>query len=1103
MFELPDLPHVSLPVALAAAAALWLVAMLVVLLRTGRWSFRLALAAGVVLIGSLGYLVATDVRDAVRGFVRAVGGFEVTHPWWLLLLLLVPLVPLLARNNLRGLGRSRRRLAVALRSLVVALLAVALAEPRVRQTTEHATVVFVIDRSLSVPPDYDPARRGADGDPVDRRWERVKKFVDEAVRFRGPDHRDDRAGVVLFGRTPRLVLPPAAVDQLPIDERRAGPIDVEYTDVAAALKLALAAFPEGTGRRVVLISDGNENLGRASEQAQLFKKQGVQIDVLPLAVGYRNTDEVLVQEVEAPPATTPGQRLPVRVLVRNANPSRSVAGTLELVQVRGRDEPRFVRFKGVPPDQQPGPVRVTARPGLNGFEFLDLPGDNAIDRDSFVYRATFTPDNLPGDRVSNNRATAAVLARGQRRVLVLEEPTAAGSHSLLVDTLRAAKLRVDVLAADRLPAADDLGEFLSTYDALLIADVPAERFGTPQMEAVRRQSAEQGMGLLMVGGPNSFGPGGYQKTPIEAALPVDCDIRSAQAALKGGLVLVMHGSEMADGNEWQKRIAKLSIERLGPADMVGVMYYGANAAWHVPFQTVGVDRRRLLAMVDKMTPGDMPDFDPFLKTAADTLSDPQYQLAVKHCVVLSDGDPAYGAVGQAATARMAKAGITCTTVGVATHGTVEDTRMRGIAAATKGAFYPVRDPKQLPAIYTRETRQVSRSFLLESTFTPQLLGRAGPVADLTDPLPPLHGFVRTTLKPGALPVMGVEGPPADDTRFPVVAYWQPAVGRAVAFTSDDRTWARDWVKSAAFARFWPQAVEWSLRAAETGRVSVFPEVRDGRVRVVVDVRDDNEKPLTGVALKAFVSTPREGAASPAVPLTRTGPGRYEGSFPAAEAGAYFVNVRVTRDGKDIDGRRVGVTVPYSPEFADLEPNPAMLRHLAEVTGGEVYSEDDAELARLARAGVPFRAAPTTTKALLPFWAALVVVAGVLLLLDVAVRRLALDPVSLGSAAVRLWRHLRSRHAKEPESAGLGRLLRVKEAVGEAIAEGRTPRREMPPAPTPDDDEPPGDTPVSPPPPPRPPTPPADAGNLPETQPGEGDDYLSRLGRAKRRGRPDA
>jgi hypothetical protein len=343
--------------------------------------------------------------------------------------------------------------------------------------------------------------------------------------------------------------------------------------------------------------------------------------------------------------------------------------------------------------------------------------------------------------------------------------------------------------------------------------------------------------------------------------------------------------------------------------------------------------------------------------------------------------------------------------------------------------------------------------------------------------------------------MAVEGPNAEDTRFPIVAYWQPAVGRAVAFTSDDRDWGSDWAKSPTFARFWPQAVEWSLRSTETGRVNVFPEVRDGRVRLLVDVRDDNQRPLTGVNLKAFVSAPRDGSIPPTVIFARTGAGRFEGSFPATEAGAYFVNVRVMRDGKDIDGRRVGVTVPYSPEFADLEPNPSLLRHLAELTGGNVYAEDDAELAKVARAGTVFRLAPSTTKSLLPFWASLILVAGVLLVLDVAVRRIALDPAVVWTASRDRWRRLRTRVTVAPESAGLGQLLRVKATVAETIEENRTHRRdESSPAGSAASDNavslsPPASAPpaVSPPPP---------------SEPAGSEDYMSRLRKAKERGRGD-
>jgi uncharacterized membrane protein len=1119
----------DLPPWLAVGSAALLVLAFARLVWVGSWSFALGLALAALLLLGLGGLLIPDLGKGLAEAGRSVRGLEFVRPWWLVLLVCVPPVFLISRRSLSGLGPVRRWVAVGTRALVLTLLVVALAEPRVRRPSENVTVLFVIDRTLSVPPDYDLNERDAAGDPIDRRWERVRRLVNDSVRLRGPDHRDDQAGVILFGRRPKLVLPPAAVDLLPIDERLAGPIDGQYTDIAAALKLALASFPEGTGKRVVLISDGNENVGRAEAQALLAKQQGVQIDVLPLGVGYKNENEVLVQAVEAPPFAAQGQRLPVRVLVRNAHPSRLVDGVLELVQIRDREARPVPILDGpqvLAKPEQPGPARVQLRPGLNVFKFRDRADDPAIDSEvSFTYRATFTPtrsmdanggnvvQGLPGDRSANNRATASVVARGQRRVLFVEDPPEAAKspHKFLTDTLRAAKFRLDVLPADKLPDdPGDLGVFLSNYDCLILANVPAEWLSPAQQEVIRQGVSDQGLGLVMVGGPTSFGPGGYQQTAVETALPVDCDIKSLQAAGKGGLVLIMHASEMADGNRWQKEIAKLAIDRLGPIDMVGVLYYGFGAgSWFIPFQEVGADKSRLHAQLDRMQPGDMPDFDPFLVIAADTLADPKYGLAVKHTIVISDGDPVYGGTGQAAVAKMAANGITCTTVGVATHGGAEDSRLQTIATGAKGNFYRVNDPSKLPSIYVKEARRVSQSFLYTDPFDPKLRIRGGPTARLPDALPRLHGFVRTTLKPDAFVEMGIEGPTVKDQRFPVLAYRQYGAGRSVAYTSDARSqpggvlgWDREWVGSDIYQKFWEQLVGWAMRTAETGRLAILSEYRDGRVRLTVDARDEKDRPLQGISLRGTVSPPRPpapGEKPPTVEFLRTGSGRFEAEFAAEEAGAYFVYVQAVQNGQIIDGARAGVTVPYSPEFADLETNPALLKRLAEITGGKEYAEGDEE--KVAKSGDVFRDAPKTVRALLPFWFWLVFAAGVLLVFDVGVRRVSLEPAEVRAAAVAVWTKLRSKAAKPAAaSEGLDRLRRAKEAVGERIEQERAGRRFDPTAAPPADapvqtaDElasaPPPPVMASPPPPPR------------LDKPPEGDDFFTRMHKAKKRAQTD-
>jgi hypothetical protein len=142
----------------------------------------------------------------------------------------------------------------------------------------------------------------------------------------------------------------------------------------------------------------------------------------------------------------------------------------------------------------------------------------------------------------------------------------------------------------------------------------------------------------------------------------------------------------------------------------------------------------------------------------------------------------------------------------------------------------------------------------------------------------------------------------------------------------------------------------------------------------------------------------------------------------------------------LDAARAGVTVPYSPEFADLESNTGLLKRLSEITGGKVYTESDEDLLRAADSGEIFRDAPATVRALLPFWYWLVAAAGIGLLFDVGVRRVAVEPAEVRAALKKQWTKLRQKRVAESESEELDRLLRVKEVAVERIDRDRAARR---------------------------------------------------------------
>jgi uncharacterized membrane protein len=1117
-------PAWGLWIGAGALAALFVMTLVVVV--TSRWWAPLGFALGAAVFLAIGGLCTQPISQGLIELSKT--RLEAMQPWWLLGLLVVPIIVALSFRSLAGLGPVRRWAAIGLRCLGIILLVLALAEVRIRHENETVTVLFLIDRSLSIPEELDPVTK------TDLQFERIKKFINDAVVMR--QNPRDKAGVIVFGRRPRLELPPSDAPRLNFQEIVSN-IDTNYTDIGAAIKLALASFPEGTAKRIVLISDGNENLGDALEQARIAQLNGVQIDTVPII--YRNENEVMVQSVEAPALTEQSAQLPIRVLLRNFH-SQPVEGTLTLKEV---SEGQGVEVPG-------SPRRVVLHPGLNSVKF-----QRALTKQekSYTYEAAFQPDNLPGDRVQNNRATTHVIALGRRRVLLIE-PTAK-EHQFLVDHLRRvgnSKFTVHTVTPDQLPQGKaEFAAFLSSYDCVILAnvpasdvapgDVPAGRVPTAitdeQQEIIRSNTKDQGCGLIMIGGPYGFGAGGWQGTPVEQALPVDCDIKSVQVQGKGGLVLIMHASEMSEGNRWQKDIAKLAIKKLSTADMMGMLYYDwSQHKWHIPFQQVGGNRDKLLRKVETMSPGDMPDVDPAFRMAQKELIKPSNDLATRHVIFISDGD--HWTASSQFLAQMKSQKITITTVCITTHGMTEVQKMNAVASATGGRFYNVKSPRALPAIYIKETRIISQSFVSEKRFVPKLYPRAsGPTASLKD-VQPLLGFVRTTLKDSPLVDMPIEGPSLKDQLFPILAYWHYGLGKSAAFTSDARSkpdrpgWDKEWAGSETYYKFWEQLLDWSVRAVETGNLAMTTEFRDGKVKVTVDARDQNNKPMTDLILRGRFTPPSLKAEDPRqteLKFVQKNSGIYETEFKADESGSYFINAQAVRrvkskkDGKEveaeegIDSIRAGVTIPYSPEFSEMESNAPLMKKLAEQTGGRSFLEKPREkingqpypdyatvqdgtktLTEAATSGLVFRREGLPpAKSLQPIWYWLLVLAGILLLFDVAIRRIAVNATEVAAVAQKGWLKLRGRAVRGDETPQfLERLKSRKAQISETIDKTRATRRfegepVVPAAPPAGADEGPS---AAPRPTARPPLQPRMA---PEKEP-EAADYASRLMKAKKR-----
>ncbi len=969
---------------------------LFLLFLTGSWWSPLAYAvvgAGLLVLG--GWL-SGPLGTGQEHFVAMLNPERVTvsEPWWLLLLLLIPWLIWTSYRSLAGLGPVRATVAIGLRAALVLLLTLALANLQLKRIDETVTVIFLWDCSESVPQKF---ARG--DDPQIERADRLIKFINQAVANRGTGRQRDRAGLILFGRWPLAFLPPANVPYFSLtkDQLKDAPIDGKRTDIAAALKLALASFPGGTARRIVLLSDGNENLGRAEEQALIFKNNRVQIDVVPLGAGEQNPNEVLIERVDPSTENEKGIKRTLYVTLRSYNPD-TVVGELQVYKTSltkfkdpetGQEQQLLTTTKLFADRNEDRPKLVRLKPGVTE---IALRGVIDPEEGSSTFEAVFRPrrvedaqgkvlsEGLPGDRVENNRASTSVVVRGKSRVLLIEngiedEKTGqhrVGEHKLLVDRLRQANKEREliVMTADQVP--QDLGKLLlllSNVDCVILANVPAEKLSEAQQEVLRSNTHDQGCGMVVIGGKHAYGAGGWQNSKLEKAWPVVCDLKSLKVEGKGGLVLVMHASEIAEGNMWQKKIARLAVEKLSAVDMVGMVYYdfARGPRWHIPFQQVGPNRGRLLNLVDTMNPGDMPDAEPHLKMAYDELSDRRHGLGTKHIIFISDGDHWQPPVQLINKIKAAK--ISLTAICITSHGQAAVDKMKSIPAASylpgkASKFYYVTDPKQLPAIYIKESRIVSQSFIHDKPFQPQVTaaGRATrPTNNLPEPLPKLQGFVRTTPRDSKLVEVTIVTPKLGDLQFPILAQWQYGLGTVLAFTSDAQTrekgpvgWDRDWASDKMYKQFWDQVVKYALRREEQGgMLRVVPETRDNRTVLVVYARDDKE-PLVDLKVTARVTATRlKDNQDRELEFRQRKPGEYEAEMRAEEVGAYFLNVRATRRVGDkevlVGSVRTVVTVPYSPEFGEMRANPELLEALRRITGGKAYGEAEDTLTAAVKA----------------------------------------------------------------------------------------------------------------------------------------------------------
>ncbi len=746
-------------------------------------------------------------------------------------------------------------------------------------------------------------------------------------------------------RTEETAPRPAGAEQ-PDDSKV---LDLQGTDIARALEVAAAAIPPFYVPRIVLISDGNATAGDAVRVAAGLRGR---VDVSTVALPARTDPEVQISSVTVPAQVQQGEAFRAELVIDSNHDDE--AGQVEVYRgdIKVADTPLKLkkgenRIRLAQTIEQGGLTQITAR--LRGY------------RDTIV---------------DNNSDSGLVYTAGKPRVLLVESDTDQAKH--LTWALEEQNMQVDVRPPRGVP--ETLAE-LQNYDLLILSNVPATSLSMRQMQVARTYVQDLGGGLIMLGGDQSFGLGGYYKTTLEEILPVRSDFEKEKEKPSLAMMLVIDKSGSMGGEkiEMAKEAARAAVELLGPSDKVGVLAFEGENFWVSELHPCN-DKGFVLDRIAGLEAGGGTVMAPAMEEAYETLRGAIAKL--KHMIILTDGISQPGDFEGIAQA-MAADRITVSTVAMGAD--ADQQLLEEIAHIGNGRYYVADDPAQVPQIFAKETVTASKSAINEQPFSPTIVRPTQVLADLgLDTAPFLLGYVITRPKPTAEVILATE------SGDPLLAWWRYGLGMSVAFTSDAKArWAAEWLSWPSFAQFWAQVARHALRRAEARGTVVQVERKGQTAKVTLDAIEPSGKYLNKADTELMLIDPQ--LSTRKLEMAQVAPGRYQAEFETGLSGSYQLRFAQSRSGQLIGQQSRGLAVGYPDELRLRPANTELLRSIAETTGGrsDVKAQDVF--------ADPDRTVPRTT----PLWPYLAGAAALLFVLDVALRRIDLALLRRGGSALSL------------------------------------------------------------------------------------------------------
>ncbi len=280
---------------------------------------------------------------------------------------------------------------------------------------------------------------------------------------------------------------------------------------------------------IILMSDGRDNVGKPPLETLVAKLARAPCPVYTIGFGHPGGSELqpdlIAQSIQAPGIARIKDRLGVK-------------GAIQAQRFVHQEVEVWLLIDGKPAmqaDDPTKPVLIRVKPE-NAMQLIpvELPECKLPDKPGEV-KLSLRAKPMPGELTDTNNevSTYVTLTKEGLSVLYLEGKYRPWEPKFLSKVLKDDEritLYIDHLFHNQGPEANRerqrLREALdqTAYDVIILGDIPASRFDADLLARIEKK-VEAGTGFLMIGGHDSFGSGGWARTPIEKLLPVELNVQ--------------------------------------------------------------------------------------------------------------------------------------------------------------------------------------------------------------------------------------------------------------------------------------------------------------------------------------------------------------------------------------------------------------------------------------------------------------------------------------------------------------------------------------------------------------------------------------------------